>query len=64
MDEIDKIDALESDVSALERTLGDTAQVTAAFEGAVARHARDDGRDNARSGQSGAWILAGLAHCI
>lgn len=33
MDEIDKIDALESDVSALERTLGDTAQVTAAFEG-------------------------------
>ena len=32
MDEIDKIDALESDVSALERTLGDTAQVTAAFE--------------------------------
>ena len=33
MDEIDKIDALESDVAALERTLGDTAQVTAAFEG-------------------------------
>jgi hypothetical protein len=33
MDEIDKIEALESDISALERTLGDTAQVTAAFEG-------------------------------
>jgi phage-related minor tail protein len=33
MDEIDKIDALESDVSALERALGDTAQVAAAFEG-------------------------------
>ncbi len=33
MDEIDKLDALESDVAALERTLGDTAQVTAAFEG-------------------------------
>jgi hypothetical protein len=33
MDDIDKIDALESDVAALERTLGDTAQVTAAFEG-------------------------------
>lgn len=33
MDEMDSIDALESDVSALERTLGDTAAVTAAFEG-------------------------------
>ena len=33
MDEIDKIDALESDISALERTLGDAAQVTAAFKG-------------------------------
>ena len=33
MGDIDKIDALESDVSALEQALGDTAQVTAAFEG-------------------------------
>ena len=32
MDDMDSIDALESDVSALERTLGDTAAVTAAFE--------------------------------
>lgn len=32
MDEIDKIDALESDVSALERAMGDTAAVTAAFD--------------------------------
>lgn len=33
MDDIDKIDALESDVSALEAALGDTSAVTAAFEG-------------------------------
>ncbi len=33
MDEIDAIDVLESDVAALERALGDTAAVTAAFEG-------------------------------
>lgn len=32
MDEIDRLSDLESDVSALEQTLGDTAQVTAAFE--------------------------------
>ncbi len=32
MDEIDKIDVLESDVSALERALGDAAAVSAAFE--------------------------------
>ncbi len=32
MDDLDKLDALESDVSALERTLGDTAAVTAAFD--------------------------------
>ena len=32
MDDIDKIDALDSDVAALERTLGDTAEVTVAFE--------------------------------
>ncbi|WP_375256048.1 phage tail tape measure protein [Yoonia sp.] len=32
MDELDRLSDLESDVSALEQTLGDTAQVTAAFE--------------------------------
>ncbi|WP_411889851.1 phage tail tape measure protein [Yoonia sp. SDW83-1] len=32
MDDLDKLDALESDVSALERTLGDTATMTAAFD--------------------------------
>lgn len=32
MDEIDRLDALESDVSALERSLGDTAAMTAAFD--------------------------------
>lgn len=32
MDEIDKIDALESDINALERALGDASEVTAAFE--------------------------------
>lgn len=32
MDELDKLDALESDVSALERTLGDTSAMTAAFD--------------------------------
>lgn len=32
MDDIDKIDALESDVSALESTLGDAAAMTAAFD--------------------------------
>ena len=32
MDEMDKIDALESDVSALEAALADTSAVTAAFE--------------------------------
>ncbi len=32
MDEIDKLDALESDVSALEATLGDASAVTAAFD--------------------------------
>ena len=33
MDEIDSIDVLDSEVSTLERTLADTAAVTAAFEG-------------------------------
>ena len=33
MDEIDRIDALESDISALERSLGDASEVTSAFEG-------------------------------
>ncbi|SFS08088.1 phage tail tape measure protein [Yoonia litorea] len=33
MDEIDALDVLESDVSALERALGDTSAMTAAFEG-------------------------------
>ncbi|MEJ6398043.1 phage tail tape measure protein [Yoonia sp. 208BN28-4] len=33
MREIDEIDALDSDVAALERTLGDTAAMTAAFDG-------------------------------
>jgi len=32
MDEIDRMSDLESDISALEQTLGDTAQVTAVFE--------------------------------
>ncbi len=32
MDDLDKLDALESDVSALEQTLGDAAAVTAAFD--------------------------------
>lgn len=32
MEDLDKLDALESDVSALERTLGDAAAVTAAFD--------------------------------
>ena len=32
MDEIDKIDAFDSDVGALERALGDASEVTAAFE--------------------------------
>lgn len=32
MDDMDKIDALDSDVAALERTLGDTAAMTAAFD--------------------------------
>ena len=32
MDDVDKLDALESDISALERTLGDTAAMTAAFD--------------------------------
>lgn len=32
MDEIDRIDVLESDISALERALGDASVVTAAFE--------------------------------
>ncbi|WP_439155855.1 phage tail tape measure protein [Yoonia sp.] len=33
MDDFDKLDALDSDISALERTLGDTAAMTAAFDG-------------------------------
>lgn len=33
MKEIDEIEALDSDVAALERTLGDTAAMTAAFDG-------------------------------
>ena len=33
MDEIEAIDILESDVAALERALGDTAEMTSAFEG-------------------------------
>ena len=32
MDDLDKLDALDSDVSALEQTLGDTAAMTAAFD--------------------------------
>ena len=32
MDDLDKLDALDSDVSALEQTLADTAAVTAAFD--------------------------------
>lgn len=32
MDDIDKLDALDSDISALERTLGDTAAMTVAFD--------------------------------
>ena len=51
MDEIDKLDALESDVSALEQTLGDTAAVTSAFadqlrdvQGSLADTTRDLGK--------------------
>ncbi len=50
MDEIDKLEALESDVAALEQTMGDTAAMTAAFsdqlrqtQGALAETARDLG---------------------
>lgn len=32
MDDLDKLDALDSDVSALEQTLGDTAAMTSAFD--------------------------------
>ncbi|WP_342078886.1 phage tail tape measure protein [Yoonia sp. SS1-5] len=32
MDDLDRLDALDSDISALERTLGDTAAMTSAFD--------------------------------
>ena len=58
MDELDKIDQLESDVSALEQTIGDASQVTAAFDsqlrgvqGALADTTRDLG--NLERGFSG-----------
>ena len=58
MDDLDKIDQLESDVSALEQTIGDASQVTAAFDsqlrgvqGALADTTRDLG--NLERGFSG-----------
>lgn len=58
MDDLDKLDALDSDISALERTLGDTAAMTAAFDdqlrgthGALADTTRDLG--NLERGFSG-----------
>ncbi|WP_394177240.1 phage tail tape measure protein [Yoonia maritima] len=58
MDDLDKIDQLESDVSALEQTIGEASQVTAAFDsqlrgvqGALADTTRDLG--NLERGFSG-----------